>query len=59
MVNGSQCKISGAVGHAGDMHGGMRMRNGQTTAWQPYTCAGVCACAVSGQPHGSCSHAVR
>ncbi len=56
MVNGSQCKISGAVG---DMHGGMRMCNGQTTTWQPYTCAGVCACAVSGQPHGSCSHAVR
>ncbi len=48
MVNGSQCKISGA--------GGMHMRNGQTTTWQPYTCAGVCACAVSGQPHGSCAH---
>ncbi len=31
------------------IHGSMRMRSGQTTAWQPYTCTGVCACAVSGQ----------
>ncbi len=25
------------------MHGSMRMRSGQTTAWQPYTCTGVCS----------------
>ncbi len=52
MVNGSQCKISGAVGHAwgyahaqwADDHvaalhvrGGLRMRGKRTTAWQLLT----------------------
>ncbi len=52
MVNGSQCKISGAVGHAWEyahaqwaddrvaalhMHGGLRMRSKWTTTWQLLT----------------------
>ncbi len=52
MVNGSQCKISGAVGHAWEyahaqwaddrvaalhMHGGLRMRSKRTTTWQLLT----------------------
>ncbi len=52
MVNGSPCKISGAVGHSWEyahaqwaddrvaalhMHGGLRMRSKRTTTWQLLT----------------------